>query len=123
LNANVANVTSVVIGNSSILSTTVTTASTGTTNLVSIPTSSFRGVEFMIKGENSTGGKYSIATILAVHDGASPTVGVDFTSYGLVSLGGQTGTFNVTSDTSNVYLKVSPSDAASTVWTTQYRLI
>jgi hypothetical protein len=122
LNANVANVTSVVIGNSSILSTTVTTVSTGTATLVSIPTSSFRGAEFMIKGENSTGGKYSIATILAVHDSASPA-GVDFTSYGLVSLGGQTGTFNVTSDTSNVYLKVSPSDAASTVWTTQYRII
>jgi len=122
LNANVANVTSVVIGNSSILSTTVTTVSTGTATLVSIPTSSFRGAEFMIKGENSTGSKYSIATILAVHDNASPA-GVDFTSYGLVSLGGQTGTFNVTSDTSNVYLKVSPSDAASTVWTTQYRII
>ena len=120
LNADSANVTSVVIGNSSIWSTTVTTIDTQTTTLVSIPTSSFRGVEFMIKGENVSGTKYSIATILAVHDSASPAA-VDFTSYGLVTLGGSTGTFNVTSDTSNVYLKVTPSSSSSTVWTTQYR--
>lgn len=122
VNASSANVTSVVIGNSSIWSTTVTTTSTTTTTLVSIPTTSFRGVEFMIKGENSSGSKYSIATILAVHDDAS-TAAVDFTSYGLVSLGGSTGTFNVTSDATNVYLKVTPSTTGSTVWTTQYRLI
>lgn len=122
LNADSANVTSVVIGDSSIWSTTVTTIDTQTTTLVSIPTSSFRGVEFMIKGENVSGTKYSIATILAVHDSASPAA-VDFTSYGLVTLGGSTGTFNVTSDASNVYLKVTPSSSSSTVWTTQYRLI
>lgn len=123
VNADSANVTSVVIGNSSIWSTTVTTSSTTTTTLVSLDPAKFRGAEFMIKGENATGSKYSIATILAVHDNATPTVGVDFTSYGLVNLGGQTGTFNVTSDTNGVYLKVTPSATASTTWTTQYRLI
>jgi len=122
VNADSANVTSVVIGNSSIWSTTVTTSSLTTTDLVSIDVTTFRGVEFIIKGENTTGSKYSIATILAVHDNASPPA-VDFTSYGLVNLGGQTGTFNVTSDASNVYLRVTPSATASTTWTTQYRLI
>jgi hypothetical protein len=122
VNASRANVTSVVIGNSSIWSTTVTTSSLTTTDLVAIDVTTFRGVEFIIKGENTTGSKYSIATILAVHDNASPPA-VDFTSYGLVNLGGQTGTFNVTSDASNVYLRVTPSATASTTWTTQYRLI
>jgi len=122
VNADSANVTSVVIGNSSIWSTTVTTSSLTTTDLVAIDVTTFRGVEFIIKGENTTGSKYSIATILAVHDNASPPA-VDFTSYGLVNLGGQTGTFNVTSDASNVYLRVTPSATASTTWTTQYRLI
>jgi hypothetical protein len=123
LNADSANVTSVVIGNSSIWSTTVTTGSTTTTTLVDLDPTTFRGAEFIIKGENATGSKYSIATILAVHDDVTPTVGVDFTSYGLVNLGGQTGTFNVTSDTNGVYLKVTPSTTDSTTWTTQYRLI
>lgn len=122
LNANVANVTSVVIGNSRIYSTTITTSSMTTTDLAAIGVTTFRGVEFIIKGENTTGSKYSIATILAVHDDASPAA-VDFTSYGLVNLGGQTGTLNVTSDTSNVYLRVTPNTTDPTTWTTQYRLI
>ena len=122
VNANSANVTSVVVGNSSILSTTVTTSSLTTATLVSLTTSTFRGVEFIIKGENSTASKYSVATILAVHDGATPAT-VDFTTYGVINLGGSTGTFSMTSDTTNVYLKVTPSTTSSTVWTTQYRLI
>jgi hypothetical protein len=122
VNANSANVTSVVIGNSSIWSTTVTTSSLTTTTLVSLTTSTFRGVEFIVKGENNTVSKYSVATILAVHDGATPAT-VDFTTYGVISLGGSTGTFSMTSDTTNVYLKVTPSTTSSTVWTTQYRLI
>jgi hypothetical protein len=122
LNANIANVTSVVIGNSSIWSTTVTTSSLTTTTLVSLDITKFRGVEFIVKGENNTGSKYSVATILAVHDNATPPA-VDFTSYGLVNLGGATGTFSMTSDTTTIYLKVTPSTTSSTVWTTQYRLI
>jgi hypothetical protein len=120
--ASSANVTSVVIGNSSIYSTTATTTSTTTTTLASINVTTFRAVEFIIKGENSSGSKYSVATILAVHDDASPAA-VDYTSYGLVTLGGTTGTFNMTSDATNIYLKVTPSTTSSTVWTTQYRLI
>jgi hypothetical protein len=120
VNADSANVTSVVIGNSSIWSTTVTTSSYTTTDLVAIDVTTFRGVEFIIKGENTTGSKYSIATILAVHDDAS---GVDFTSYGLVNLGGQTGTFNVISDGDFVYLQVTPNSPDNIIWTTQYRLI
>ena len=122
LNANVANVTTVAIGNSSIQSNTVTTTTTSLTTLVELDPTTFRGVEFIIKGENTTGSRYSIATILAVHDGANP-VAVDFTSYGLVSLGGQTGVFTVTGDADTVYLKVTPNSNQSTVWTIQYRLI
>jgi hypothetical protein len=122
VNASSANVTSVVIGNSSIYSTTATTTSTTTTTLASIDVTKFRAVEFIIKGENSSGSKYSVATILAVHDDASPAA-VDYTSYGLVTLGGTTGTFSMTSDATNIYLKVTPSTTSSTVWTTQYRLI
>jgi hypothetical protein len=122
VNASSANVTSVVIGNSSIYSTTATTTSTTTTTLASIDVTKFRAVEFIIKGENSSDSKYSVATILAVHDDASPAA-VDYTSYGLVTLGGTTGTFNMTSDATNIYLKVTPSTTSSTVWTTQYRLI
>ena len=122
VNASSANVTSVVIGNSSIYSTTVTTTATTTTTLASIDKTIFRGVEFIIKGENTTSSKFSVNTLLAVHDNASTPV-VDFTSYGLVSLGGSTGTFSMTSDTNNIYLKVTPAMTDSTVWTTQYRLI
>lgn len=117
-----ANVGSVIIGNSSIYSTTLTTTSTTTTTLASIDKTTFRGVEFIIKGENTTSSKFSVNTLLAVHDNAS-TPAVDFTSYGLVSLGGSTGTFSMTSDTNNIYLKVTPAMTDSTVWTTQYRLI
>jgi len=122
LNADSANVTNVVIGNSSIRAATVTTTTTSLTTLVALDAGTFRGVEFIIKGENSTGGRYSIATILAVHDGDNP-VAVDFTSYGLVNLGGQTGVLTVTGDVDTVYLKVTPNSNQSTIWTIQYRLI
>jgi hypothetical protein len=122
INANTANVTSVIIGNSSIWSTTVTTSSLTATTLVTLDVGAFRAVEFIIKGESTIASKYSVATILAVHDGSTPT-NIDFTTYGTINLGGTTGTFSMTSDTTHVYLKVTPSTTSSIVWTTQYRLI
>ena len=122
VNANTANVTSVVIGNSSIWSTTVTTSSLTTTTLVTLDVNAFRAVEFIIKGESTLASKYSVATMLAVHDGSTPAT-VDFTTYGVINLNGTTGSFSMTSDTTHIYLKVTPSTTSSTVWTTQYRLI
>jgi hypothetical protein len=120
LYANIANVAKVTIGNSNIMSTTVTTAGTSTDTLATIDATTFRGVEFIVKGENSSGGKYSVATLLAVHNNSTT---VDFTTYGTVSIGGSTGTLSVIKDSTNVYLKVVPSSSDTTVWTTQYRLI
>ena len=77
------------------------------------------GVEFLVKGYDSPGAKYSVATVLAVTDGTD----ADYTIYGTVRIGTTTGTLAVNVSSGNVLLQATPSSSNSTVWTTQIRTI
>ena len=115
-NANVA----VNVGNTSIEWGTVTTTSiTANQAIAQAPYSGVTGVDFLIKGQDSSGAKYSVAHVIAVTDGGN----VDYSTYGTVFLGGTTGTLSVAISGSNIVLQVTPSSSNSTVWTTQYRLV
>jgi hypothetical protein len=112
--------TTVNVGNTSIEWGTVTTTSiTANQAIAQAPYSGVTGVEFLIKGEDSSGAKYSVAHVTAVTDGGN----VDYSTYGTVFLGGTTGTLSVAISGSNIVLQVTPSSSNSTVWTTQYRLV
>jgi hypothetical protein len=118
--------TTLVIDQSKVRAAHINTTSIAAANVVTILTSDFRAVEFFIKGEDSTGYKYSVATISAVHDSSG---NVEWSTYGGVHSGASTGTFDVVydnttdSDNHRVVLKVTPSSSNSTDWTVQYRLI
>lgn len=96
-----------------------TTSATANQTLLTLAGSSFRIAEFLIRGEDSSGGKYSIATISAVHDAST----IDWSTYGTVNLpsSSTTGSFSLTYDGTTAALKVSPSSSSPTVWTIQYR--
>ena len=112
--------TEVVIGNTSIRTATLTTTGTAANQTIAtVSTVGTRGVFFDVKGEETAGGKYSIATVTAVHDGTN----VDYTVYGTVLLGGSTGVLAVNLVGGNLFLGVTPASSNSTVWTTQYRTI
>lgn len=106
----------------SIRSSTKQTTSTGTNQiLVQLSTTGVRAVEFFVKGEDTTGGKYSVATVSAVHNGVS----VDYTVYGAIAYNNQpTGSgLAVSLSGSTMYLTVTPASSNPTTWTTQYRTI
>jgi hypothetical protein len=108
------------IGNTNVnWATLTTTAITANQTIATISTTGIRGVEFLVKGEESAGGKYSIATISAVHNGTD----VDYSVYGTVGFGGSTGSLSVNYNSGNIRLAVTPASSNSTVWTTQYRTI
>ena len=97
-----------------------TTSITGDQPIVSIPVAGITGIEYLVKGIDATGAKYSVATVQAVTDGTN----VDYSTFGTINLGGMTGVFNVQIVApGNIELQVTPSSANSTVWTTQVRLI
>ena len=81
------------------------------------------GVEFLVKGYDTPGSKYSVATVLAVTDGTD----VDYVIYGTVRIGTTTGSLavNVGNVSGNFFvdLQVTPSSSNSTTWTTQIRTI
>ena len=109
------------IGNSSIRSVTVTTSSTSSNQTIAtFSLTGVRGAIFDVKGEDSTGGKFSIATVSAVHDS---TGNVDYSVYGTVLVGGYTGSLAVNIISGNMYLGVTPASSNATVWTTQFRTI
>jgi hypothetical protein len=85
----------------------------------SVPVSGITGIEFLVKGIDATGAKYSVATVQAVTDGTD----VDFSIYGGVNLGGTTGSLAVDIFNGNLLLQVTPASSNTTVWTTQYRTI
>jgi hypothetical protein len=99
--------------------TVTTTAITANQAIAQAPFNGVTGIEYIVKGEDSTGSKYSMATVQAVTDGSN----VDFSTFGTVNLGGTTGSLSVAISGSNIVLQVTPSSSNSTVWTTQYRLI
>jgi hypothetical protein len=122
VNANVANVNTLQLPNSTISSTTVTTSSTSVAILASLDVASTTGIEFLVKGQCTQSGatKYSVAVVLAVTDGAGS---VDYSTYGTAYLGGSTGVLSVTCTSGTVDLKVTPSTNNLTTWTIQYRMI
>jgi hypothetical protein len=111
--------TSVLVGDTTITHGNVTTtAVTANQTSASFSVTGVTGVEYIVKGIDS-GGKYSVATVLAVTDGTN----ADYTVYGSTQLGGYTGSLAVNISGSFIRLQVTPASSNSTVWTTQYRLI
>jgi hypothetical protein len=110
----------VTIGNSSIgaFTTTTTTASAGQI-LAEVSSATNRAVEFFVKGEEVAGGKYSVATVVAVHNGTD----IAYDVYGTLQIGGYTGSLGVNNAGGKIQLTVTPSTSNSTVWTTQYKTI
>ena len=127
-NANVAvfsNTDAYLTGNLNIGNTAINWGTRTTNNIVtaqtitSVPVSGITGIEFLVKGIDTTGSKYSVATVQAVTDGTD----VDFAIFGGVNLGGSTGSLSVDIFSGNLLLQVTPSSSNTTVWTTQYRII
>jgi hypothetical protein len=111
---------SVFVGNTTISWGTVTTTTINANQTIkSVSVSGVTGIEFLVKGIDSTGSKYSVATVTAVTDGSN----VDYATFGTVNLGGQTGALAVNVVSGNVALQVTPASSNSTVWTTQVRFI
>ena len=126
LSANSFTVSTLDIGNTSITANTVTTSSITANQTIAtyqLSGSTVTGVEFLVKGYDTPGAKYSVATVLAVTDGNISANNVDYTIYGTVRLGTSTGALAVNIDAGNVALQVTPSSSNSTVWTTQIRTI
>ena len=100
------------------LTTTATTANQ-TIATIALTSSYITGVEYLVKGVDATGTKYSVATVVAVTNGSS----ADYSTFATVNLGGSTGTLAVNISGSNIALQVTPASSNSTVWTTQFRVI
>ncbi len=81
--SNTANISTFVkLGNTNIQwGTATTTAITAGQVIASVAVSGITGVEFLVKGVDATGGKYSIATVQAVTDG---TTVADYAIFGSV---------------------------------------
>jgi len=103
--------------------TTVSTSANQTIATFKITSTDITGVEFFVKGIDSSGAKYSVAKVVAVTNGSN----VDYSTFATVNVNGTTGSLSVNLVTSggnsNIELQVTPSSSNSTVWTTQYRLI
>jgi hypothetical protein len=120
LSANIANVNKVKVGNTQVGWGSVTTTSISANQTIATLTATgVTGVEFLVKGMDSAGSKYTVATVQAVTDGSN----VDYTTYGTVNLGGLVGILAVNVSGSNVALQVTPATANSTLWTAQFRTI
>ena len=114
------NSTTVEIGNSTIRANTLTTTTiTDDQVIAEFSATGFRAVDFFVKGEDTTGGKYSVASVSAVHNGTD----IAYDVYGTVQLGGYVGKLSVGYSGGNIKLLVKPASTNSTVWTTQYRTI
>ena len=110
------------ISNSAVYFGNVTTTSTGanqTIATIALTSSYITGVEYLVKGVDATGTKYSVATVVTVTNGTI----ADYSTFATVNLGGSTGALAVNISGSNIALQVTPASSNSTVWTTQYRVI
>ncbi len=108
------------IGNTQVgWGTVTTTAITANQTIVEFSTTGIAAIEFLVKGEDSAGDKYSVATVTAVTDGTN----VDFATYATAFLTSGTGALAVNISGGNVALQVTPASSNSTVWTTQYRVM
>jgi hypothetical protein len=112
--------TAVEIGNTVIYAGEVTTSSiTANQTISQVPVAGVTGVEWLVKGYDSTGAKYSMAMVTAVTDGSA----AEYSTFGSVTLGSTTGTLAVNVVGANIALQVTPSSSNSTVWVTQYRTL
>jgi filamentous hemagglutinin len=112
--------TSANIGNTKVgWGTLTTTAITANQTIAQFSTTGIAAIEFLVKGIDATGSKYSVATVTAVTDGTN----VDFVTYATAFLGSGTGSLAVNISSGNVALQVTPTSGNSTVWTTQYRVM
>jgi hypothetical protein len=112
--------TSILLGNTAVQWGTVTTSAITANQIIAeAPYANVTGVEFLVKGVDSDGAKYSMATVQAVTDGST----VEYATFATLNIGGSTGTLVIGISGSNFQLMVTPSSTNSTVWTTQYRTI
>jgi len=89
----------------------VTTTSTAETTLLSIPSATYRSVEFQIQAVEGT--KFWTSKVLAIHNGTD----VNHTEYGMAGIGTSPVTsFAVDISTGNILLKVVSASASSTVY-------
>lgn len=108
------------IGNTSLSWATITTTSTTANQIItSLDANVIRGAEFLVKGEEATGGKYTVVSLSGIHNGTSANYAV----YSSVNMGGQVGQLRVIYNSGLLSLAVTPATSNSTVWTTQYRMI
>ena len=109
------------ISNSAVYFGNITTsATTANQTIATLSLSGYvTGVEYLVKGVDATGAKYSVATVVSVTNGTT----ADFSTFATVNLGGSTGTLSVNIVSGNIALQVTPASSNSTVWTTQYRVI
>lgn len=108
------------IGNTTVAwATLTTTTTTANQTIANISVSGVSGFEFLVKGVDAGGSKYSVATVQAVTNGTT----ADYATYGGVSLGGYTGSLAVNVSGGYLKLQVTPASTSSTVWTTQIRFI
>ena len=120
--ANIANIANRIdIGNTDIgWATLTTTAVTANQTIATFAVSGITGVEYLVKGVDATGTKYSVATVQAVTDAGT---NVDYVVFGTATIGGTTGTLAVNIVSGNIALQVTPASTNSTVWTTQFRYL
>jgi hypothetical protein len=110
----------VVVGNSAVRwAQATTTAITANQAISTLSVTGITGVEWLVRGVDSGGGKHSVATVIAVTNGST----VDYSIFGTVNIGTTTGTLAVNLNSGNIELQVTPSSTSSTVWVTQYRTI
>jgi hypothetical protein len=108
------------LGTTTIATGTATTTSiTANQTIVQFSTTGIAAVEFLVKGVDSTGSKYSVSTVTAVTNGSN----VDYVTYATAFLNSTTGSLAVNIVGGNVALQVTPATSNSTVWTTQVRFI
>jgi cytoskeletal protein CcmA (bactofilin family) len=111
----------VIIGNTTTKWGTLTTTTVSANQTIaSVPVTDITGVQFLVKGIDASGSKYSVATVQAVTNGVDS---VDYATYGTVNLGGYTGALAVNVQGGFLRLQVTPASGNSTVWTTQYRVM
>jgi len=121
VNAPAINTSIVSIGGSVIRAADFTTTAITPTVIASVDATVCRAVDFFVKGENSAeGGKYTVATITAIHNGTE----VDYSVHSKLSTsGGAAGSFSVVKNGNFIELVATPSSSASTIWVTQIRTI
>lgn len=97
-------------------SATVTTTATTQISLVQLQKISYRGAKFIIQAVNTTGGKYQLTEINAIHNGNTT---VSTATISDINIGGANATYTVDiggSGNTNMRLRATPTSTQSTVF-------